>query len=139
MGVYQRMAAAYRHPTEPGDAGQWSSRTLPRHRCPDARAELITLGRILTTRSADVLTPSNAPAPPTDRPKPSTAVSNNRRGLANSSGAEDRSGQPGVSRLACRSQTKEVDQPTTVREGQLHEADVGATSATSSSCGSTNS
>lgn len=46
------------------------------HGVPAALVEVVTLGRTLNKRAADVLAYSTVPAHPTDRLRPSTAASN---------------------------------------------------------------
>ena len=76
-GIYQRMIAAYREPDRPR-ARELMEKLIESVSVgvPAALTELITLGRTLKKRAVDVLAYFDRPAPPTARPRRSTAGSN---------------------------------------------------------------
>ena len=76
-GIYQRMIAAYRHEDRRrGRDLMIKLIELDHHQRPTALGEVITLGRTLKKRAADVLAYFDRPAHRTDPPKRSTAASN---------------------------------------------------------------
>ncbi|PWJ64233.1 transposase [Rathayibacter iranicus] len=76
-GIYQRMIAAYRDPDR--TAGRTAMQALIdsiSSKVPRALKELVTLGRTMNARAADILAYFDRPGTSNGRPKRSTAASN---------------------------------------------------------------